>query len=665
MSLRKSVLEIVATNKGGQGSGNFNHQGQGNGKVGGSSSSNSPMSLEDAASELKRLGVREILFESSNKPALEESLDEMVSQVKAFTDIFGVKPDVRIVMKDPYDNTSATFDVLRDTITIHGKDGETIGHELGHRLDWLINLKTHSGNGLGFQSDKDAQGTVKDIVDAMSQTDEHRWWKLKDGIKKEDYLASPTEMFARAIEQYAYTKSAAYRKSVDQNFNEEDKKYFFSIQAWVKSPAFEEKIVPLIDRLISEKLVKGGVGSGNHGHKGRIGEVGGSTSNDAIDDLPTIEDVTKSAYDLEAYFTSEYEKASKRISRYVESRHDVASQIKKNIMLNIATRYTEDDLDMRAVARECVRSSLTVRSVQNYPMTLKSLQAFVQSEKTPMANLSDLADNKDDIAQQYYQRQYAERKKMIDEAQKAIDRMLSWKLDNPIIAKNPEVRHESMFGDTNNELAASFVLDTWAKSSTDSNPFSLALQKAAEQEFGLTEPSNHYRTDNLSKNPDGITESEYKRLTSNAQFMNGLRKILRAQYDDTQKALSDMDAKEVTVWRGIKDTGKVLGKDQVLTPAQVKTNPLSSFSISPDVASSFTSEKLGAIIISKIPANDILSLSTTGIGCYNEREVVVLGRPHSSYVYAWENTPPIMMVNGSSALAHQIHSKIPSRQTSS
>ena len=102
------------------------------------------------------------------------------------------------------------------------------------------------------------------------------------------------------------------------------------------------------------------------------------------------------------------------------------------------------------------------------------------------------------------------------------------------------------------------MVDTWAKTSGDSNVEALLIQEAARQEFGLT----NARTKDLdlmaeaSKGlPDSAvtwTPEKYQRYTATLESpeFDGYRSFVRAQYDETQDFLERAGIEEVLVYRG-------------------------------------------------------------------------------------------------------------------
>lgn len=206
--------------------------------------------------------------------------------------------------------------------------------------------------------------------------------------------------------------------------------------------------------------------------------------------------------------------------------------------------------------------------------------------------------------------------------------------------------------------ARTFV-DAWAGSSSDSNPYSLAMQYAARDLLGAGS-NNSFEELMPPRMPEGTQEVA--------------RLVATAIYDNTQKFLKENNITELALHRGLEFNrqlggGKVVNdamREAGLKPtlergwppgeerskmtyyvgeAEVDMNPLSSFSTDPatalDFAGSTTSIRdHGSMVVHTIvPASAIFSVPATGVGCYNEAEVVVLNRGMKVTVEAIALTP--------------------------
>ena len=163
------------------------------------------------------------------------------------------------------------------------------------------------------------------------------------------------------------------------------------------------------------------------------------------------------------------------------------------------------------------------------------------------------------------------------------------------------------------------VIDAWAESSTEGT--SSLTQKAAENLFGIkygAKLSNYhdvkFKAHEALLKRDSIDVDEKIKCIEN---------ILNAMYEETQRELARRGIKTVKLLRGtgeIKEyaNNAIMRKKKTI---QTKLGPLQSFTSNPIVAQGFKN----IMIVCEVPAERILSMPTTGMGCWNESEYVVIG----------------------------------------
>ena len=110
------------------------------------------------------------------------------------------------------------------------------------------------------------------------------------------------------------------------------------------------------------------------------------------------------------------------------------------------------------------------------------------------------------------------------------------------------------------------------------------------------------------------------------------RRVLRAQYDNTQKFLREQGIGPddvVTLYRGSRWNREVTKDWKEGGKVAFHDNTLASWSLSQDVARRFVRSgkegKDGVLLRVNVPARMIFSTALTGIGCLTEGEIVVLG----------------------------------------
>jgi predicted acetyltransferase len=183
-------------------------------------------------------------------------------------------------------------------------------------------------------------------------------------------------------------------------------------------------------------------------------------------------------------------------------------------------------------------------------------------------------------------------------------------------------------------MAASTLITDWATSSNGSNIRSLAIQDIAEVVFDTKNARDW--------NSAPKTKAEVEKIKQ--EYGGVLSAFLQAQYEQTQKRFKEAGVTEVVLYRGIDDAslGKTLSDDK-LTEVDVQSRPLSSWSTSDGHAYWFATggydseatgidkfnpedDHKGAVLLRRvIPVEQILSNSFTGVGSYDEREMVVIG----------------------------------------
>lgn len=176
------------------------------------------------------------------------------------------------------------------------------------------------------------------------------------------------------------------------------------------------------------------------------------------------------------------------------------------------------------------------------------------------------------------------------------------------------------------EAAVARLVNQWAETSNDSSPMSLAMQEIAAKEFGV---ENHALW--MIDNEIGSLVREY--VDEDGPVYSA---FLRAQYENTQAFLNERGIEAITVYRGMQGLPEETISQVNAAPNQdMSFRPLTSFSLSEGVANNFAgggyisddgnNPTNSVIMKTDIPANRILSLPITGIGCLREEEAVILG----------------------------------------
>lgn len=161
------------------------------------------------------------------------------------------------------------------------------------------------------------------------------------------------------------------------------------------------------------------------------------------------------------------------------------------------------------------------------------------------------------------------------------------------------------------ENTVALLVNKWAFTSGDHDSLSVAMQKAAADEFGLPDQRGLF----------DLT-SEWKSVY--AEHGVGLRAFVRAQYQVTQSELSRLGVKNVVLFRG-------LAWDSAIEMADgngwsdLAQQPLSSYTWRYETARDFSrvSDYRGFVAL-QVPAERIFSTPRTGFGSLSEGELVVM-----------------------------------------
>lgn len=189
------------------------------------------------------------------------------------------------------------------------------------------------------------------------------------------------------------------------------------------------------------------------------------------------------------------------------------------------------------------------------------------------------------------------------------------------------------------ESVASTLVSAWADSANgDIN--SCAVQDVAKEEFdirgtvsldeiGVETPGDIFQQYSGGDTAQDLVDDYVK------EHHDVLSDFVHTTYDETQRTLEAAGYSRedtVTIYRGMSINGyddagefQPLGQEN---DVDVASRPLSSWTTNSSTASRFP----GDLFRSDVAVKDIFSIAATGIGCLDEREVVILGHPRSADV---------------------------------
>jgi hypothetical protein len=161
-------------------------------------------------------------------------------------------------------------------------------------------------------------------------------------------------------------------------------------------------------------------------------------------------------------------------------------------------------------------------------------------------------------------------------------------------------------------------IQMWASSSGDSNEPAVVMQMAAKDEFGL---ELAHPAPRLGEATYQQWQQDYYTPTVQAFY----RRFLRVQYEHTQEQLAAAGLKRIKLYRGMSfngqtpEWGKPDGKAK-----RPELQPINSWSSKRTVSKGFSSQYSGVVFEASIPAELIIGTASTGYGCRNEYEFVVM-----------------------------------------
>lgn len=169
------------------------------------------------------------------------------------------------------------------------------------------------------------------------------------------------------------------------------------------------------------------------------------------------------------------------------------------------------------------------------------------------------------------------------------------------------------------------VMQRWQRTSRDTDEMIHYMQLATKEEFGLP--------DNTMKGFKKSYLAKLARKKDHPEKLKAYRAYVRAQYDETQTILKEKGIKKVTLFRGSAfDSVSEAGFPDDIFPggglqnALLTTQPLSSYTMSHDVTTGFTTGgKLGMVVKQEVPAERVIGLPHTGFGNGGEHEFVCIG----------------------------------------
>lgn len=365
--------------------------------------------------------------------------------------------------------------------------------------------------------------------------------------------------------------------------------------------------------------LKGGSGSGNFGHRGRPGKLGGSTPkgagagglSDPRGDLRAADDV--GIYDAPlpggGYNTNTESK-----SAVAALERTVVNELGKNVQGTL-DKFGYDH--MKSKYKNNIVTELSDATGLPYEDVNKFVHQWATSSNdTDMRSLSIQKAIADEFGLELspWQKQrmtdlkYPNQKIAIYQRQKdAIDKETASIVDKTYV-NNTKISAARQAGDA---AEVKRLLSENVKLNAKSE--------------ALYSQSTNLSSRILELRDIGISQTRHI-FEGHADPNGDARKLVRAMYDNQQKQFKAKGITEITVFRG---AGTPFSQRKSMQDGQtvvVKGNVAESWSASSYVAHGFSNSYSGGVILaSRVPVERVFTSAASGLGCLNEQEFVLLG----------------------------------------
>lgn len=382
------------------------------------------------------------------------------------------------------------------------------------------------------------------------------------------------------------------------------------------------------------ETVKGGTGSGNFGHAGRPGLVGGSEPGGGGGGRVSPEGALGRAPSVSTEIVN-------GLPRFHTGTEGIAGLHAANSMLNHGTasgdwhkatdaeRATLKDTIARSLAEAAggydaangVLEAWSGSSADESPasLTLQTAAAAEFGLDTP-EHISGMLDEafaskaKESLMDAVDLETRAKFEPQLDAARsvavgKMVDEGVKLALAGNLTASTHMTDDElTNFGLTQPAIDAykQYVNEHWS------------ISAASSEYFGRTLDSETQRLQQ-----GNFTEDDYRRLLK-IPNRDEQQSTVRAMYDQTQSALRSQGIGPDDLVRVYRGTGTEHFHAEPGV-GRYRLNPLSSWSVSEGVARGFARGTNGVVLTMDVPARAIASTSATGLGCLTEGELVLLG----------------------------------------
>lgn len=378
--------------------------------------------------------------------------------------------------------------------------------------------------------------------------------------------------------------------------------------------------------LSDDKSSKGGPGSGNHGHAGRPGLVGGS----APDKESMAEDIHANV--LHRILNKPFDEDAHRDGYYFtqQEQSDMKHQVVRGLYIEMNRRAGVEGLEDTPEDQEeyrdfywAIKDASDLKKARDgdwFPVVSSSEFKPYKQEGRSLKEVLELHREDWIVKQEGY----------------VEERLKKW----PSLMEIAKLQQSSDYIPYDHVDQA---VRQWAESSNDSDLRSFSIQQEVGSMFGVElSPFQQSRIDVLEKRraetkDTQIPYDERDRLTRLFEVDGVDEKVaskrrqlfVQSMYGRTQKSLDALPEKTLRVYRGYSTNEENSSILQEGAEVIAVHNPAESWSLSRNIAESFArgNSNRGVVLAMDVAKSRVLSTPVTGIGASREVEVVLMNIP--------------------------------------
>jgi hypothetical protein len=367
--------------------------------------------------------------------------------------------------------------------------------------------------------------------------------------------------------------------------------------------------------------VKGGPTSGNFGHAGRPGKLGGSVvkSSSALGLPDERGNLQEARYNIKSNGTT---------PETFEFFEPPYQQIHKTNELALGCNFQAAQADAtRAAYKERIVSELAAETGLPYDDVNRFIRQWASSSNdTTYKSLSiqEAISKEFGVPLSAWQTENIRNLKHAEQIKPIYQRQLQ-KIDDQMSAKTDKY-YDLLKQKTDAEKAHDHV--SVARLTAEADRVRTEREKIGDGRDAVWRKLENIKT--ILNDPPKFNSRAH--IFQNRPNPEGdARKLVRAMYNKQQADFQTKGIKYLTVYRGTRDIPKAQrAKLKVGDAVSISTNTAESWSVYYATALGFSSNHNGMTIATKVPVSRVLTSANTGLGCLSEFEFVLLGQRFSN-----------------------------------